>query len=57
MKDTLVYVITFVNVPCAPVGPPPQATPSPTTTYFCTIMNFVDADTGKMLYAVESPEP
>jgi hypothetical protein len=57
LQDTLVYVIQWTDVPCTPVGPaaPEGAAASTPTTYSCTILNLVDAETGKVLYSVQGP--
>ena len=53
MQGTLVYVIKWTDVACTPpVGPPGRIEPSaPANT--CTILNFVDARSGGVLYSVE----
>ena len=57
-KDTLVYVLTWTDVPCGPVGPAPSpggtAASRPDVT--CTLVDLVDAGTGKVLYSVEGPD-
>ncbi len=57
MKDTLVYVMTWTNEPCIPKGGPPvpsgAATPTPQP---CTLLAFVDANTGAALYGAEGPK-
>lgn len=58
MKNTLVYVMKWTNEPCIPKGGPPRGpgqvavapTPRP-----CTLLSFVDANSGKVLYGVEGP--
>lgn len=54
MDHTLAYVLTWTNVPCAPAGAPVGATPTPTT---CTLVDFVDANTGKTLYGLDKSGP
>jgi hypothetical protein len=57
-KDTLVYVIRWTNVPCQPVGPVAPAgakAPSPSV-WSCTLVNLVDAGSGKVLYTIEGPD-
>jgi hypothetical protein len=54
MDNTLVYVISQSGNSCRPVGPAGKTTTSPVT-YACTSLNFVDAQTGKVLYSVQSP--
>jgi hypothetical protein len=60
MKDTLVYVMTFNGIPCIPKGGPPVPSPThapPTQAYSCVLLNFIDANSGQVLYSVESPDP
>jgi len=62
MKDTLVYVLTWIGIPCVPKsGPPPAPDISDSTsasaTYSCTLLNFIDASSGKVLYSTEGPNP
>lgn len=57
MSRTLVYVLTFSGVPCAPVGGPPNGRITTPKAYTCTVIDFVDATSGKVLYSVESPKP
>jgi hypothetical protein len=54
MDYTLAYMLTWTNVPCAPAGAPVGATPTPTT---CTLVDFVDANTGKTLYGLQHSGP
>lgn len=54
MDHTLAYVLTWTNVPCAPAGARVGATPTPTT---CTLVDFVDANTGKTLYGLQQSGP
>jgi hypothetical protein len=54
MDHTLVYVLTWTNLPCLPAGAPVGATPTPTT---CTLVDFVDANTGKTLYGLDQSGP
>jgi hypothetical protein len=54
MDHTLAYVLTWTNVPCAPAGAAVGATPTPTT---CTLLDFVDANTGKTLYGLDQSGP
>jgi len=56
LNDTLVYVLSWIGVPCSPVGGPPGANSS-AQKFSCTLLNLVDAKSGKVLYTVESPEP
>ena len=53
LKGVLAYVIQYDNVPCTPLGPP-QA--QDTTAYPCTILNFIDANSGKVLYSMQGNE-
>jgi hypothetical protein len=57
MKDTLVYVMTWTNEPCTRKGGPPApsgaATPTPLP---CTLLAFVDANSGAALYGAEGPQ-
>lgn len=57
MKQTLVYVITQVGVPCSPNLPPavPSAEPTTPPIYSCTFVNFIDATNGKVLYSTQGP--
>jgi hypothetical protein len=48
-QDRLVYVITYVGVPCFPVGPPQAHLPA--TPGVCTEVTLVDAQTGAELYS------
>jgi len=57
MDHDEVYVLQFTDVPCAPVGPvrPNQAT-RPTRDCTCTVLNFLDTDSGRALYTVQGPD-
>lgn len=57
MKDTLVYVVQWTGVPCMPVGPmrPTNETAATAAKHSCTVMNFIDATTGLVLYSVQGP--
>jgi len=56
LSNTLVYVLSWTGVPCAPAGGPPGSK-STTQKFSCTLLNLVDAKSGKVLYTVESPTP
>jgi hypothetical protein len=55
MIDKLVYVLKWTNAPCTQAGPVPspgsKAGPRPNDS--CTLINLIDAGTGKVLYSVE----
>jgi hypothetical protein len=52
VKNQLVYVIGWTDVDCpAPAGPAPSSSESVS----CQIVNLIDAQTGRVLYAVEGP--
>lgn len=56
MNNALVYVLTWTNEPCIPKGGPPRpsgaASPTPQP---CTLLAFVDANSGAALYGSEGP--
>src|SRR5262245_37958886 len=58
VKDALVYVLKWTDVPCSPVGPArspgDSAVPRPDGT--CTLIDLIDAGTGKVLYSVQGPD-
>lgn len=55
MKDTLVYVVRWTGVPCAPTGGPARSTSGTSgLTTTCELVDFLDAQTGKVLYAIEA---
>lgn len=56
MNRTLGYVITWLNVPCVEVGAPAPGRPSPAPpeTSSCGVIHFVDAQTSKDVYAIQS---
>jgi hypothetical protein len=54
MDHTLAYVLTWTNLPCVPAGAPVGVTPTQTT---CTLVDFVDANTGKTLYGLDHGGP
>ena len=58
VKDTLVYVLTWTDVACRPAGPMPSpgSTPRTGSDDSCTVVNLVDAGTGKVLYSVQGPD-
>lgn len=56
MNHTLVYVFLQNGAPCAPVGPPSSGAAGPARVLSCTILNFVDANTGAVLYSVQGPK-
>lgn len=59
LNNTLAYVLQWSNEPCVPTGGPPvQGTnsPAPRPTSSCTVLNFVDADSSKVVYSVEGPD-
>jgi hypothetical protein len=56
VNNALVYVITWDRVSCAPVGGIAKSSAPAThiaTTMTCRLVNFVDATTGKFVYATE----
>ena len=54
MQKTLVYVIKWTEVPCAPLGPMVDGrSASPPAIYSCTALTFVDALSGTVLFSVE----
>lgn len=56
IDNALSYVLRWKDEPCAPAGGTPGAPSSEATkTYTCGIVDFVDAITGKNLYALEGP--
>lgn len=55
MNATLVYVVSQTGIPCIPVGPGGGGSSTTIPTYHCTVLEFVDANSGKALYAVSSP--
>jgi hypothetical protein len=56
IDNTLAYVFTWTDVPCVPkgVGAPPTTT---STTFRCTLIDLVDANSGSMLLSVEATDP
>lgn len=58
VKDTLVYVLTWTDVSCRASGPVPSpgGTADPRPDDSCTVVNLVDAGTGKVLYSVQGPD-
>ena len=54
MDKTLVYVVSQ-SLECRAAGPA-GATPAVSGTYACVRLSFVDARTGKALYAVDGPD-
>lgn len=58
LNDTLVWLIKYTAVPCAPVGPPLTSSPpaAQPRTYTCTVLNFISAQDGAVLYSVQSPQ-
>ncbi len=54
MDHALVYVISQSGVSCTPVGPA-RGTTTTFVTYSCTMLNFIDARTDKVLFIVSSP--
>ena len=57
MPDTLVYMVSWTGVTCMPSGGPPRSPGTEPKTFSCTVLNFIDAMTGKVLYSVQSPAP
>ena len=58
MKDTLIYVFTWTNEPCIPKGGPPRPSGAPgPTPQPCTLLAFMDANSGAALYGSEGPGP
>jgi hypothetical protein len=55
LDNTLAYVFSQHNVPCSPVGPPASSVTTNAAGYECTILNFVDASSGSVLYSVQGP--
>jgi hypothetical protein len=51
MHDTLVYVMSWSGAICAESGPAPSGGSGPVRTETCTLLNFVDATTGAVLYS------
>ncbi len=53
MDKTLAYVVTQTGLKCLPVGParPSGAVPSAPVAESCTLVNFIDAKTGTVLYS------
>ena len=58
MRDTLVYVLTWTNVPCTAAGPIPSpgSTAGAPPASACTLINLIDAGTGKVLYSVQGTD-
>lgn len=58
MDKTLAYVFTQTGLKCVPAGPsrPSGAAPGTVIEQSCTLVNFVDATTGKVLYSVSGPD-
>lgn len=71
LHNTLVWVITYTNRPCAPAGGAVQRTTnasmiprasvmtemSTAPSYLCTVINFISAGTGAVLYSFQGPNP
>lgn len=58
LHHTLSWVITYTDRPCAPAGPATSSDTAPSKgTLLCTIINFVSADNGKVLYSFQGPTP
>lgn len=69
MNDRRVYILEFRGMPCAPVGPnrhSPSSSPSPSLTISptgptqdesCEVKNYIDAQSGDILYTVSYPKP
>jgi hypothetical protein len=53
LNERLVYVLTWTGVPCLPVGPAARR-PVPTALP-CTVLNFVDANTGAVVHSIQGP--
>jgi hypothetical protein len=58
VNDALVYVLRWTNVACSPVGPAPSpgSTAAPRPAAACTLINLIDAGTGKVLYSLQGPD-
>jgi hypothetical protein len=58
VKDTLVYVLLWTDVPCQPAGPAPSpgSTAAPRPDVTCTLVDLIDAGTGEVLYSVQGPD-
>ena len=55
INNALVYVLRWKGEPCSPAGVTPGAPSAPPRTYACGIVDFVDAVSGRSLYALEGP--
>jgi len=55
LNKTLVYLLKQSNIACRPTGGPAGLTTTSVAASVCTVLNFVDANTGKVLFIVESP--
>jgi hypothetical protein len=55
VEDKLVFVMQYTNVPCTGSGPPRRKERTTPTMSFCTVLNFIDADSGRVLYSVQGP--
>ena len=58
VTDALVYVLTWTDVPCGPVGPAPSpgSTAAPRPDAACTLIDLIDAGTGRVLYSMQGPD-
>jgi nitrogenase subunit NifH len=57
MNKTLVYVITWTGVTCVRAGGPPEPPGAAVAIDSCTLLNFIDANSGTVLYSVSGPNP
>ena len=59
LKDTLSWVITYPDVPCTPTGAASTVAPDSQAdrSRICTLVNFVSAANGDVLYSFQSTEP
>jgi hypothetical protein len=60
LDDTLSYVITYVGLPCQPAkgsDPGSRARTVSTAPVTCTVLNFVSAADGKVIYSFQGPNP
>lgn len=53
LKNTLVYVMQWSHEPCVLKGGPPGRPAQPVVS--CTVLNFIDANSSKVILAVEGP--
>jgi hypothetical protein len=53
LRDTLVYVVTFADTRCVAVGPyrPGHESATRAAVRSCTVLNLIDATTGKVLFS------